>query len=72
MTILSVSFEEIGGATICNGMSLWQANPVIINLAADFLDEFRFFGAGIDNFTDYKKVKVNWPMRCIEFPIVLE
>lgn len=71
MATLSVSFEEIGGIVEFNGLTVGQAKGAIINKAANFLDNFRFFEAGIDNFTDYKKVEINWLLRLVDFPIVL-
>lgn len=71
MAKVTVSFDEMGGIAEFNGYSTHDARALIINKAADFLDNFRFFKAGIDNFTDYKKVEINWLLRVVDFPIVL-
>lgn len=71
MAKVTVSFDEMGGIAEYNGYSTQDARALIINKAADFLDNFRFFNAGIDNFTDYKKVEINWLLRVVDFPIVL-
>ena len=72
MANLTVTFEEFGGIAEFNGLSVNHAEPLIINKAADFLDKFRFFNAGIDNYTDYAQVKVFLAARVVEFPIALK
>ena len=72
MAKITVSFEEMGGIVEFNGLTIGHANPAIINKAADYLDKFRFFEAGIDNFTEYASVQVFWGQRIVVFPIVLQ
>jgi len=71
MAMLTVNFDEMGGITEFNGLSVQDARALIINKAADYLDKFRFFNAGIDNYTDYSRVEVIWLQRVVKFPIVL-
>lgn len=72
MAKIVVSFDEMGGIAEFSGLPIEQASAAIINKAADFLDKFRFFGAGIDNYTNYSAVYCAWGARTVTFPIVLE
>ena len=72
MAHITLSFDEFGGIAEFNGLSTQRATALIINKAADFLDNFRFFNAGIDNFTDFSHVRLNWEPRTVVFPILLE
>lgn len=72
MASITLSFDDFGGIAEFNGLSTQDARALIINKAADFLDNFRFFNAGIDNFTDYSRVVLDWGLRVVVFPIVLE
>ena len=67
MAKIVIDFEEFGGIAEYNGLTLYIAEPLIINKAADYME---LVWGDIDSVVDYSTTQVNWIMRQVVFSII--
>jgi len=65
MAILAVGFDEMGGISEFNGMTVNHAESAIINKAGDFLENGKFNGIELESLINWDKSKVDFVTRCV-------